>query len=326
MEQWQKDNDKLTGDAKARHLKEKPAPVASAQRASEVRWSTLFESMMYWRKRLFAFKGFLHEMHQKSDELCTTASMLYDLSRSQVYQGVKLQLAFVSQHMQFIYDMVAGLQKQLGGGGGQDLLAFLQDIKDRMATLRSGTFDGVVKKLLSKLPSAQARVQQACLQDDAAAMGAKVDSLHTHTIRGHADTQRALECFNPEVLQTPGMLPYSSISRHIPGVPKAEWEKYVALPAPQPKPSNTTERASWWRHRLTDFPTLSSIALFFVTRPRSACYAERVFSLIGHILSKNRLHMGNDTLRHLAIMYVNKDDILDQPITIREDDDLERDE
>ena len=30
------------------------------------------------------------------------------------------------------------------------------------------------------------------------------------------------------------------------------------------------------------------------------------FSLMGHIQTKDRLHMGNDTLRHLAMMYVNK--------------------
>ena len=49
-----------------------------------------------------------------------------------------------------------------------------------------------------------------------------------------------------------------------------------------------------------------SIAVFFVRRPRSACHVERTFSLMGHIQTKDRLHMGNDTLRHLAMMYVNK--------------------
>ena len=55
-----------------------------------------------------------------------------------------------------------------------------------------------------------------------------------------------------------------------------------------------------------DFPTLSSIAVFFVRRPRSACHVERTFSLMGHIQTKDRLHMGNNSLRHLAMMYVNK--------------------
>ena len=55
-----------------------------------------------------------------------------------------------------------------------------------------------------------------------------------------------------------------------------------------------------------DFPTLSSIAVFFVRRPRSACHVERTFSLMGHIQTQDRLHMGNNTLRHLAMMCVNK--------------------
>ena len=55
-----------------------------------------------------------------------------------------------------------------------------------------------------------------------------------------------------------------------------------------------------------NFPTLSSIAVFFVRRPRSACHVERTFSLMGHIQTKDRLCMGNNTLHHLAMMYVNK--------------------
>ena len=47
---------------------------------------------------------------------------------------------------------------------------------------------------------------------------------------------------------------------------------------------------------------------FFVRRPRSACHVERAFSLLGHILTHDRRDMSNETLRHLAIMYVNKMD------------------
>ena len=47
---------------------------------------------------------------------------------------------------------------------------------------------------------------------------------------------------------------------------------------------------------------------FFVRRPRSACHVERAFSLLGHILTHERGNMSNETLRHLAIMYVNKMD------------------
>ena len=38
------------------------------------------------------------------------------------------------------------------------------------------------------------------------------------------------------------------------------------------------------------------------------CHVERAFSLLGHILTHDRLNMSNETLRHLAIMYVNKMD------------------
>ena len=198
-----------------------------------------------------------------------------------------------------------------------DPLAFLDNIKVQMSAPASGKFTGAVKKQLDALPASLSQSQGMCLQSAAAAMSAKVDSLYKWTIKGHAHTQRVLDCFNPELLQTSKMVAYPVLSKAVPGVPKAEWEKYVALNAPQPKPSTTSERSAWWRHRSVDFPTLSSIALFFVRRPRSACYAERVFSLIGHILSKNRLCMGNTTLRNLAIMYVNKD-VLDEDMSIHD--------
>ena len=57
-----------------------------------------------------------------------------------------------------------------------------------------------------------------------------------------------------------------------------------------------------------DFPILSSIAVFFVCRPRFACHVERAFTLLRHILTHNRLKMSNETLPYLAIMYVNKMD------------------
>ena len=48
--------------------------------------------------------------------------------------------------------------------------------------------------------------------------------------------------------------------------------------------------------------------LVLFRRPRSACHVERAFSLLGHILTHDRCNMSNETLRHLAIMYVNKMD------------------
>ena len=134
----------------------------------------------------------------------------------------------------------------------------------------------------------------------------KVDNLHAKTIKGRGKTQAAVNCFNPELLQTKEMMSYSELYKHIPNVPQSEWVRYIALPAPSPLPDSTAARVAWWHAKKDDFPVLSSIAVFFVRRPRSACHVERTFSLMGHIQTKDRLHMGNDTLRHLAMMYVNK--------------------
>ena len=45
-----------------------------------------------------------------------------------------------------------------------------------------------------------------------------------------------------------------------------------------------------------------------VRPPCSACHLERAFSLLGHILTHDCLNLSRDTLRHLAVMYVNKMD------------------
>ena len=113
-----------------------------------------------------------------------------------------------------------------------------------------------------------------------------------------------LSTFSPP----PKMLPYSEIIKYVPGVPQAGYERYIVLPAPKPLTATTLGRAAWWELKKTDFPILSSVAAFFVRRPRSACHVERTFSLIGHILTPDRRNMTNDTLRHLAIVYVNKAD------------------
>ena len=42
------------------------------------------------------------------------------------------------------------------------------------------------------------------------------------------------------------------------------------------------------------------------SHPRFVCHVER--ASLGHILTHDRLNMSNETLRHLAIMYVNKMD------------------
>ena len=98
------------------------------------------------------------------------------------------------------------------------------------------------------------------------------------------------------------------MSKEIPKIPPTEWERYIFLPAPSPLPETTSARVAWWEVKATEFPILSPIAVFFVRKPRSACHVERAFSLLGHILTHERLNMSNETPRHLAIMYANKMD------------------
>ena len=38
-------------------------------------------------------------------------------------------------------------------------------------------------------------------------------------------------------------------------------------------------------------------------RPHSACHVEQMFSLMGHIQTKDCLHLGNNNLHHLATLY-----------------------
>ena len=94
----------------------------------------------------------------------------------------------------------------------------------------------------------------------------------------------------------------NEVSKEIPEIPRTEWERYIVLPAPSPLPETTSARVAWWEVKAADFPILSSIAVFFVRRPRSACHVERAFSLLGHILTHDRRNMSNETLRHLAIL------------------------
>ena len=105
------------------------------------------------------------------------------------------------------------------------------------------------------------------------------------------------------------MLSHSEVSKEILEIPRTEWERYIVLPTPSPLPRTTSARVAWWEVKAAEFcPSLSSIAVFFVRRPRSACHLERAFSLLGHILTHERLNMSNETLRHLAIMCVNRID------------------
>ena len=42
--------------------------------------------------------------------------------------------------------------------------------------------------------------------------------------------------------------------------------------------------------------------------PSHLCHVKRAFSLLEHIVTHDCLNMSNETLHHLAIMYVNKID------------------
>ena len=88
----------------------------------------------------------------------------------------------------------------------------------------------------------------------------KVDSLQAETIKGQADTQRAIECFHPDLLGTPSMLSYGDMSKHIPQIPRTEWERYVVILAPKPRLDTKSARVTWWNER-AQFPTLAILGV-----------------------------------------------------------------
>ena len=133
----------------------------------------------------------------------------------------------------------------------------------------------------------------------------KVDNLYKKTIKNQAKTQKAIECFNPEASQTPVMLSHSEMSLCSPKIPRTEWGQYIVLPAPSLLPETISARVTWWEAKAADFPILSSIAGFCCPLPSSACHVKGAFSLMGHILTNDCLNMSNETLRHLAGVYVN---------------------
>ena len=305
VKKWKDVHEQLPDELKQRHEKERPAPVKSVVRPTDTRWASQFDACKYWRGRISAFKKFLSEMLQDlSDPPPTAQALLALLTDAVRLTALKVQIAFTCESMQPIYDLILSFQKQTGGPA--DPLGALNDIKSAQAEVTRGKFPPGVQKLLSACPAPQAAAQSKVLQQAATVMSSKVDNLHAKTIKGRGKTQAAVNCFNPELLQTKEMMSYSELCKHIPNVPQSEWVRYIALPAPSPLPDSTAARVAWWHAKKDDFPVLSSIAVFFVRRPRSACHVERTFSLMGHIQTKDRLHMGNDTLRHLTMMYVNK--------------------
>ena len=46
----------------------------------------------------------------------------------------------------------------------------------------------------------------------------KVDNLYKKTIKSQAKTQKGIDCFNLDALQTPAMLSHSEVSKEIPEI------------------------------------------------------------------------------------------------------------
>ena len=79
---------------------------------------------------------------------------------------------------------------------------------------------------------------------EASSMCNKLDNLQEKTVKRQAQTE-AIDCFNPEVLQTSAMLSYNDMSKRIPDVPRLESAQHVMFPAPQPQASTTSARVAW---------------------------------------------------------------------------------
>ena len=73
--------------------------------------------------------------------------------------------------------------------------------------------------------------------------------------------------------------------------------------------STTSERVACWEAKAAFFQALSSLAVVFICGPRFACHVESTFNLLGHILTKGRLGVANNSLQDLAMMHVNKTDV-----------------
>ena len=94
------------------------------------------------------------------------------------------------------------------------------------------------------------------------------------------------------------MRSHREVSKEIPQISRTECEQYIVLPAPSPVPNTASASCL--------VGSILHCYCFFVRRPRFTCNVWRAFNLLGHILTHEHLNMSNETLRHLAIMYVNK--------------------
>ena len=134
----------------------------------------------------------------------STAHTLHALLTDAVrLTALKVQIAFTCESMQPIYDLILSFQKQTGGPADPDAL---DDIKSAQAEVIRGKFPPGVQKLPSACAAPQAAAQSKVLQQAATVMSGKVDNLHAKNIKGRGKTQAAINCFNPDLLQTKEMM------------------------------------------------------------------------------------------------------------------------
>ena len=216
-------------------------PVKSVLCSTDVHWAALYLVYLYWKGHFVPFKQFLLDMVKALDDAPETVGKLLALNNIKV---IKTQLAFVAHYMQPIYDLIASFQKQTGGPANP--LKCLDDIKKILGLQLVVSSIALCNAFWTLLSAAQARTVAAQLQEASQVMCNKIDNLYKKTIKSQAKAQKAIDCFNPDALQTPAMLSHSEVSQEIPEIPRTEWERYIVLPAPSPLPETTSARVAWW--------------------------------------------------------------------------------
>ena len=125
-----------------------------------------------------------------------------------------------------------------------------------------------------------------------------------------------MEYINPGLLQTPRILSHSDISKCILEVGPLHKVGAVCCATGSKSIANKIFcKSSMVGSQICRCSrSVLHCSCFFVRRAGCACYVDRAFSLMGHILTHDRLHTGIEMithmhhLLHLAIMYVNNTD------------------
>ena len=98
------------------------------------------------------------------------------------------------------------------------------------------------------------------------------------------------------------------MSKYTPALPRTDWEQVHCIAR-----SISTARNNFCTSCLVGgescwFSSVVLNAVFFVRRLDSAFHVERAFSLLGHILTHDRLNIGNETLHHPVVMFADNTD------------------